>query len=155
MNFTFYPFNYKGFKKVENNKCVIRTHLGHLCGYVAFNVSDIPKDWAGNYNAPGLQHLNVHGGLTFASVKGDYAVFGFDCAHAGDDERPELSDVDYVMSLAQQMEDQLNLFKTEYARYKRVTDKTKAKIIDAIREKAPIKCEFGFRSIIKMLSGSL
>jgi len=72
--YNFFPFNIrdKKYKKVTyKNRCVLvplegnKDYLRHLCGYAVFKKTDIPKDWWGNYNAPGLQELNVHGGITY------------------------------------------------------------------------------------------
>lgn len=69
-------------------RCAIRRHpiLGHLCGYVA-----VPE----HHHLHGARlgqtedHLEVHGGVTFADwrddmAEGDVWAIGFDCAHSGD-----------------------------------------------------------------------
>lgn len=64
---------------------ILRNNTGHLCGYVG-----VPE-YARNYSfiksgGEGLC-VDVHGGITFSSIKVDYPGFwfiGFDCAHAGD-----------------------------------------------------------------------
>lgn len=72
--YRFFPFNIrdkKYTKIVYKNRCVLvplegnKDQLRHLCGYVTFKKTDIPKDWWGNYGAPGLQELNIHGGITY------------------------------------------------------------------------------------------
>lgn len=75
-NFNFYPFNLPP-EKYElikyKNRAISRAREGelrHFCGYVVFRKKDIPKDWWGNYDAPGLQYLNVHGGLTYCEIEG-------------------------------------------------------------------------------------
>ena len=88
--------------------CILRTKLGHLCGYVgvpeghpAYGTTGTVKVWkksdkpTGNY-LPGFGYiengwegeigLNIHGGITFGQ-KGDFDDLwwlGFDCAHSGD-----------------------------------------------------------------------
>ena len=66
--------------KVTGLKCLILRHeLGHLCGYVQSDLTDIDS-------------FDVHGGITFRG-RFQYAAglwLGFDCAHAGD-LIPELS----------------------------------------------------------------
>jgi len=154
----YYPFNYEGNVKIENNKVVLQHDtLGHLCGYVAFNKKDIPQAWHGSYDAPGLQGLNIHGGLTFCDVKEDEVIFGFDCAHLDDDENPDLLDVDYVMGLTKQMEQQLIAYKQHFTRFKRLTknSKLRGKILDEVRGTATVNCEFGFGTMIGLLAGEI
>lgn len=67
----FYPFNHKDVALVKDNKAVLNCRGHHLCGYVAFPVDRIPKEWYGDYNADALQYLSVHGGLTFCEVEND------------------------------------------------------------------------------------
>ena len=54
--YNFYPFNHKTEEFdviIYKNRCVL------------FKKTDVPKDWWGDYNAPGLQQLMIHGGLTY------------------------------------------------------------------------------------------
>lgn len=67
-------------------KCTVRRHqtLGSLNGYVA-----IPKGhrvWGIFYDKAPLEHIEVHGGLTYADEDKETGewVFGFDCSHGGD-----------------------------------------------------------------------
>jgi hypothetical protein len=77
--YDFFPFNLTEArdgtpvkKWVYKNKCVIENKIvGYhtfFCGYVVFPKKDIPADWWGNYDAPGLQQLAVHGGLTLCEI---------------------------------------------------------------------------------------
>lgn len=71
--YKFFPFTVKDAYQriIYKNRCVLvpkdGASLKHLCGYVAFKKTDIPKDWWGDYNAPGLQKLLVHGGITYCA----------------------------------------------------------------------------------------
>lgn len=151
----FYPFNNAERLLVEDNKVVLVTPLGHFCGYVAIPAKELPAGWGGNYNADCLQYLKVHGGITYASVEGEYFVFGFDCAHAGDDENDNLQDPKYVMLLTKQMEQQLRLLAErilngEFRKYGRAQ---KAKILDEIRDQGSLDVNRGLGHMIGMLSG--
>lgn len=71
--YNFYPFNYpeeRGKKWMYNNRCVTWPEKFHMCGYVVFPKKKIPKDWWGNYEAPGLQRLAIHGGITYCEIEG-------------------------------------------------------------------------------------
>jgi len=114
----------------DGNKVVLRfidpTVMGYRApfnGYVTFRADEIPDAWVQEgYDAPGLQMLNVHGGLTYAEwIDVDtkdgvvrYMTFGFDCAHAGDDRNPMLKDLNHVKTLTVQMEDQLIVFASRW-----------------------------------------
>lgn len=71
--YKFFPFaaRDKKFQQIiYKNRCVLvplakDAWPQHMCGYAVFKKTDIPKDWWGNYNAPGLQQLLVHGGITY------------------------------------------------------------------------------------------
>jgi len=72
--YNFYPFNYdKGRVIRYKNRIVIKIDTGYNMfwnGYVLLKKSDIPKDWWGNYNAPGLSQLNIYGGITYCRQEG-------------------------------------------------------------------------------------
>lgn len=88
-SFDFYPFNYPYPERrwIYKNRCVLKVQheipsnvpeevkifLGdyHLCGYVTLPKTAVPKDWWGNYEAPGLTRLAIHGNLTYCQVEGD------------------------------------------------------------------------------------
>jgi len=153
--YNFYPFDYKGDKLIKNDCAVIRhSSLGHLCGYCVIEKSNIPKEWWGNYNADGLQYLNVHGGITYCRKEGDYVVFGFDCAHSGDENIPELKNMEHVLALAQDMKRQILDYASIIDEWRTADDKKKAEMLDAIREKAKYKHEFGFGALIGIMFGN-
>ena len=155
----FYPFNYeRGEVKTKDRLCVIRVESsykgGYFCGYVVFKNDEIPESWIGNYDASGLQYLNVHGGLTYAKQEGDWSVFGFDCAHAHDDEDVKLQDADYVMSLVEQMESQMKVLATKHRDFLKADKEGKIKILDEIREQGEIKEQLGFGGLLQAFSGT-
>lgn len=69
-------------------RMIKHSYLGHWRGYVG-----VPRGhpyYGAHYNDPDLQHISVHGGLTWSSNRcGRHQPdgrwwLGFDCAHAGD-----------------------------------------------------------------------
>jgi hypothetical protein len=65
---------------------ILRTDLGHLCGYAG--VPRLHPYFGADYNCDDiLWRLDAHGGITFSGSFADlpyYWFFGFDCAHSGD-----------------------------------------------------------------------
>lgn len=65
-----------------------RNELGNLCGYVGVN--DTHPYFSLDMDDKRLDHIGVHGGITFGGLHGDEIAktdlwfIGFDCAHAGD-----------------------------------------------------------------------
>jgi len=173
--YDFYPFNYAGLLLQRDNKAVVRPYDGqpperqaeadrasaivggsfmkHLCGYVVIHKRKVPKAWHGCYDADALQYLNIHGGLTYCSVEGNYVVFGFDCAHSGDEQNQKLQDPEYVMQLTEVMEQQLMDYAKVVQQWRRFNVKKRAKILDDIRGSAEIKSEYGFGLLIETLCG--
>jgi hypothetical protein len=150
---TFYPFNYEYKKLIENNKAVVSVEeMGHLCGYCALLKTSVPEAWWGHYGADGLQFLKIHGGITYCNVEGDYVVFGFDCAHAYDEQNPNLKDPAYVMELTKTMERLLNAYAARIDEWRKANFKTKCAIIDEINE--GIDEEMGFGALIDVMSGA-
>lgn len=178
-----YPFRHSSTVLVKGNKAVNRCDGRHLCGYVTFEQEIIPTEWHGSYTADGLQYLAIHGGLTFCEVGGgddvaraeaarfamergeddrvatcsvpyQYVTFGFDCGHAGDDERPELKDPIYVMRLVADMERLLMVYRGRLPEWRAESRERRIEIIDEINQLAEIKCALGFGALIGILGGN-
>ena len=65
----------------------------HYCGYVRFENRPVIEP---TYHGI-MTYVPVHGGITFANQDEDGSmIYGFDCGHAGDDERPELRDEEWL-----------------------------------------------------------
>lgn len=129
---------------------------GHWNGYTALHKSLIPREWRdGSYDHPGMQALNIHGGLTYCRATTNYVIYGFDCGHAGDDEKPELYDPDYVAGLARQMRQQLLAFAQEWKRYKRLKLRARTEVIDRIRARGKIRTDWSFAVNLGVLAGEL
>jgi len=143
---------------VKDNKVIVKTNYmenyrAPYNGYVAIENSKIPKKWQGNYNADGLQYLQIHGGITFCEKHDNYTVFGFDCAHADDKENKRLYELDYVMELTEQMEQQILEYAKRYNEWEKAKKKRKLDILDEIRVTAKHKQEYGFGALIGILCG--
>lgn len=123
----------------------------HLCGYVALPKKNIPTSWWGNYDADGLQYLSIHGGLTYAGVVGGYCIFGFDCAHAGDDDDPNMLDPEYVMILVDKMEEQLLSYKKIIRKWRNADTEKRLELLDEIR--GTTTEQLGFGAMIDIMSG--
>jgi hypothetical protein len=124
----------------------------HLCGYVAIHKSKIPKEWRGWYDADGLQYLDVHGGITYAEVEGQYCIFGLDCAHYGDDENPDMCCPDYVMALVEKMEEQLLAYSKVIKKWRRASTKKRIEMLEEIRGES--SKSLGMGAMIDMLGGA-
>ena len=103
--FNFYPFNHKDICLIDNNKAVLRTETGHLCGYVAIPSDQAPDSWHGNYGADALQYLSIHGGLTYCEV------------HGGDDdartEASKLASAEFVRADDETSDDMMDRMKNQ------------------------------------------
>lgn len=131
----------------------VNGYTNHLCGYVDFAKSEIPSAWHGQYSADALQYLAIHGGLTYAETVGDRAVFGFDCAHSGDDEQHDLRDPEFVMKLTRQMKQQLLDYAAVIDEWRAVGRERRAEMMQAIVDKAEHHSRPGFGAMIGYLSG--
>ncbi len=150
--FDFYPFTQAVL--INGNKAVVKQTVGHFCGYVALPKDKVPPEWHGNYDADALQYLNIHGGITYCEVNDDYIIFGFDCAHAGDETDPNMQSVDCVMKLVEDMEKQLVMYAEVIDEF-RSADKDRAiEIIESIRQVSKTNNKPGFGMMIDMLNGA-
>lgn len=131
----------------------VNGYTNHLCGYVDLPKSVAPKEWHGNYNSDALQYLAIHGGLTYAETHKDRAIFGFDCAHSGDDERPELSDAQFVMRLTVQAKQQLLDYAAVIDEWRAAPREKRAEMMQAIVDRADEHGQPGFGAMIGFLSG--
>ena len=83
------------FEQWEYNGCVcylVHTTMGHNCGYVRFPKKPVKED---SYNGI-LTYIPVHGGLTYAEWDEYGKVYGFDCAHSGDEDNPDVCDISWL-----------------------------------------------------------
>jgi len=140
----YYPFNFKG-AIAKDNKVILKTRMGHYCGYVQIPEALLPKHWIESqpiYRADNIELLNVHGGVTYSRKEGSMVVFGFDCAHSGDETNEKLKDEEYLFSLCEVMEQQILAHAKKIAKYQSYKSKEKRiKHIEAIRKTAKIGSE--------------
>jgi hypothetical protein len=77
----------------------------HYCGYTWIEKSKVPEEWWEYSNIP--YDLDIHGGLTYSDVVGDYVIYGFDCAHLNDENDPRLQDETFILELCQVMRSEI------------------------------------------------
>ena len=79
---------------------IVRTNMGHCCGYARFKAR--PTKTTG-YDGI-LTYVPVHGGITYSGERKDGSmVYGFDCAHAGDESNPRLHEKDWLIPECERM----------------------------------------------------
>lgn len=70
--YPFYPFNDSDNPvTIEENVAAFKHPNGHYCGYCVLSNDLVPMQARGTYDAPGMQYLPVHGGITYAEGKVD------------------------------------------------------------------------------------
>ena len=105
-------------------------------------------------------YFDVHGSLTYSGdgkkgypVKAPVWWFGFDCAHAGDENRPQLKEPKYVMELTRQMESQLLAHAKQIKEYRAADKDTRIKMLQSVIDTGGVKSEMGMGGMLGMLSG--
>lgn len=66
---------------------VMRGPLGHWCGYAEVSSEDLANEIYANemgFEETNIDHIDVHGGITFGGIIDGKPFVGFDCAHLGD-----------------------------------------------------------------------
>ena len=132
--------------------------LGHYCGYCRF-----PKRPTIEEGYDGiLAYVPVHGGLTYAESDADGTmVYGFDCAHSGDDENPERSDIDWLTAECERMAVGIAVAAEFEEAYLLARDgETRAATLDAYHDKmretgAEFVLADNFGAMINVLCGQL
>jgi len=131
----------------------------YYCGYCIF-----PKRFLIERKYDGIvTYVPVHGGITFAEEREDGSmVYGFDCAHAGDEKKPELKDIEWLKRECERMAKALKIAKKYEKRYLLAKDnKERAKVIEEflkeVKEKtgAEFKLTENFGAMINFLCGEL
>lgn len=136
---------------VDGTECVWSADGRHLCGYTAFEKTQIPAGWMGNGDTDALRYLDVHGGITYSETDGNYAIFGFDCDHHRDAERVELSDPAFVLSLAKRMRQQIEEYAKRVDEWRSADRAGRIRIIEEIRGESP--GELGFMALLDVVCG--
>jgi len=141
----------------RDNKMVVRYvrgDLSYLCGYVEFPKSQIPERWWDDFTAEGLKYLRVHGGITHVATDETTVVFGFDCAHAGDDDRPDLQNPEHVYRLVEDMETLISVYANRIQAWRAASPHDRMTIIDEINSFAQFREEFGTYAMLDMMRGA-
>jgi hypothetical protein len=129
------------------------------CGYIMFPKCPMQRPGYMDF----LAYTPVHGGLTYAQEMpgtGRY-VYGFDCAHGGDEYNDDLKDIEWLTAECERMGAFIELaIPYEPAYLAAETDEEKAPIIDAYREACKSKNELasedlGFIANINVIFGGL
>lgn len=90
-----------GASKVPVKMFLIKTDMGHYCGYAIFPKA--PFKEGEDYHLGVASVIPVHYGITFARDLDDFFVYGFDCAHAGDDEAEYTKDKKWLIEETERM----------------------------------------------------
>lgn len=123
-----------------------------------FEVEDtIKKDKNGFPNMPVFMKVDIffrnYINPFIEILFGDLVVFGFDCAHAGDEDNPKLRDHLIVMLLTEQMERQLLEFAKVYPKWLKASREDRVIMMDKVRTGEKFKEELGFGAMLDILSG--
>lgn len=131
--------------------------LGHYCGYCRFLQRPVEEDGYGGI----LMYVPVHGGITLAEQSEEGMTYGFDCAHSGDDNRPECRDLDWLRAECERMAMGIQLAAHYEARYLLgASNQEKAAILDAFHEDArrrglDFHLSDNFGAMLNVLGGDL
>ena len=142
---------------LRDNKMVVRYTFrdqSYLCGYVEFPKSQIPERWWDDFTAEGLKYLRVHGGITHVATDETTIVFGLDCAHAGDDDNPDLQNPDHVYHLVEDMETLISVYADRIQAWRAASPHDRMAIIDEINALAQFREGFGTPALVDMMRGT-
>ena len=107
-------------------------------------------DWSLKWKE--TRKLELKANKAIGKLDNSFIVFGFDCAHAGDDDDLELRNPEYVMNLTERMEQQLIAYSKIYEEWKKMDRKEQIKAIEKITGEIKIN-ELGFGAMIDILAG--
>ena len=148
----------QAFEQWEHNGCVcylLHTTMGHNCGYVRFPKKPVKED---GYNGI-LTYVPVHGGITYAHSNEDGMVYGFDCAHSGDEDNPDVRDTSWLKGQCRLMVNSIALAAEFEDRYLLATgdNAERAAIITEFEEKlgTEVNMSNNFGVMLNVLCGRL
>lgn len=107
-------------------------------------------DWQEKWEA--TKKLELKASKKIGSLDNSYVVFGFDCAHSGDEENIRLRDPRYVMMLTEKMEEHLVKYSKIYDEWKKMNREEQIKAIEEITGEIKIN-ELGMGAMIDVLLG--
>lgn len=106
--------------------------FGHYCGYCVFPVRPLIEQ---GYRGI-VSYVPVHGGVTYAGEeKSGEMIYGFDCAHADDENDPDLRDLDFLARECERMAKAIHVamsFERDYLLSP--TDERKIEVLEAYHE---------------------
>ena len=146
-------------KKLLKSDFAKYLHDGYFTGYARFK----DKLFKGYYkkkkpNYLGfLTYIPVHGGITYAK-KDEYGyVYGFDCVHSGDEDNPNLKDINYIAKQCELLGDMLFYCKEHKDKYDKAnTNQEKSIIIQDFIEKFPqAEQKLNFGALINLIGGKI
>lgn len=146
--------------EADGAKFSIVTHptMGHYCGYVRFPCRPVKEQ---DYHGI-LTYVPVHGGITYARMSDDGSmVYGFDCAHADDENNPDLRDIEWLKTECQRMAQAISIAAAfEDAYLEADGDKSRAVVLDEYHERLALEnIEFkltnNFGAMINAMFGGL
>jgi hypothetical protein len=100
------------------------------------------------------QEVKAETNLKIAEIPESYAVFGFDCNHAHDEEDSRLQNPNYVMKLTEQMEAQISEYAKRYDEWLATNRERRVEIMQEIINHAEEKTELGFGAMLGLLTGA-
>jgi len=126
----YYPKDHASvaWEKDEISFYLVKQRMGHWCGYCQFPKRPVIEQ---GYDGI-LTWVPVHGGITFADEYPEgVMVYGFDCAHAGDEDNPKVSDEAWLRSEAERLATNIQAVVKYEERYLLAeTDKKKADVLE-------------------------
>jgi hypothetical protein len=127
----------------------------HFCGYVRFTERPVREE---GYHGV-LEYAPVHGGITYARSDEAGMVYGFDCAHAGDDTDPKTRDLAWLRAECERMGTAIRAAaEIEESYLLAAGSEAKAKVLDEYRSRMfAAGCDEGFNMgvALKLMSGQL
>jgi len=130
--------------------------MGHFCGYARFpKRPTVEKGYGGI-----LSYAPVHGGITYAHQDDDGMVYGFDCAHAGDEQDPLVKDPVWARAECERMGiaiQEAAKVEAEYLRNDGNNEARAALLDDYVARMTSAGCDegFNFGKAIRVMSGRL
>lgn len=134
---------------------VQHSSYGHYCGYCRFPERPLIEE--GYFGI--ATYVPVHGGITYAKQDVDGSmVYGFDCAHAEDDEKPETRDVEWLKAECERMAEAIKIAVRYESLYLKATNsEDRAFLIDEYCGELDGDYDFSlnFEAMMNLLCGRL
>jgi len=143
--------------KFEDVECyLVLQSSGYYCGYVRFPTRPVQEE---DYEGI-LTYVPVHGGITYASNQAEEGmVYGFDCAHSGDEYNTTMLDTEWLTAECEAMARAIKVaavYEQEYLNAKG-DNKRCAEILDSYQETLgrDLDVSDNFGAMINLMTGRL